>query len=110
MTTALASSTARLLQLRDHAIEPVRTLADFVDEQHVAGRRVERVRRAERRQELRQRAAEQDAGGLAGPERLDAVGAASSPTGSARQRRPSERLAVVAGLAPARAGLPSIGP
>ena len=62
MTTALARrEQAGLPQLRHHAIEPVRALADLVEEQDVAGRRVEGVRRAERRQQLRQRPAEQRA-------------------------------------------------
>src|SRR5437763_5004755 len=47
-----------LAQLRDHPVEPVRTLADFVEEEHVALRRIERKRGGERREELRQRASE----------------------------------------------------
>ena len=39
---------ARLAQLRDHSIEAIRPLADFIEKQHVAGRRIERKRRPER--------------------------------------------------------------
>ncbi len=46
MTTALARpSRLALPQLDDHAIQPVRTLADLLEEQHIPGRRIERERR-----------------------------------------------------------------
>ena len=60
MAEARASSAAQP-QLREHPIEPVRPLRDVVEEQHAAGWRVERERRAERRDQLRQRAAHQHA-------------------------------------------------
>ena len=65
MTTAEArASRPGLPQLRHHAIQPVRALADLVEKQHVARRRRESERRAERREELRQRPAEERAGRL----------------------------------------------
>ena len=42
---------ARQPQLRQHAIDAIGTLGDFVDEQDVPRRRIERIRRAERRQQ-----------------------------------------------------------
>ena len=49
-------------QLRQHAIDAVRPLPDVLEEQHAARRRIERVRRAERRGQLRERAADEHAG------------------------------------------------
>ena len=69
-----------LPQLRHHPVEPVRTLADFVEEQDVSLRRREGERRAERRQQLRQRAAEQQAGRLPGPNRLERPAAPARPS------------------------------
>ena len=70
-------------QLRQHAIEPVRPLADFFEEQDAAVGRIERVRRAERREQLRQRAAEQQAGAPRRAEAPRAAGARSRPIGAA---------------------------
>ena len=44
-------------QLHEHAMNSVRALADLVEEQHVAVRRLEGVGRLERAQQLRERAA-----------------------------------------------------
>ena len=79
-----AREQAGLPQLRHHAIEPVRTLADFVEEQHVARRRIERERRAERRQQLRQRAAEQHAARLARARCVSRPAAPARPSARAR--------------------------
>src|SRR5581483_9955047 len=48
-----------LCELGHFAIEAVRALIDFVEEQHVSWWRIERERRAERREQLSERAAEQ---------------------------------------------------
>ena len=82
-------------QLRQHAVDPVRPLVDVLEEQHAAVRRIERVRRPERRGQLRHRAAEQrtlpprPARSTASPS-----GASSRPAPSLRQRQ--ERALVVA--------------
>jgi len=57
---------ATQIQLRQHAIQTIRTLGHFVEKQDAPCRRVERVRRAERRAQLCQRTADQEAGGFAG--------------------------------------------
>ena len=72
--------------------------ADFVEEQHVALRRRKRVGRAERRQQLRQGAAEQRAACLAAMQRLEPVGRELAHRLSAAQRA-QERVAIVAGVA-----------
>ena len=74
-------------QLRQHAIEPIRTLGDFVDEQHVPVRRIEGERRAERRQELGQRAADQRCRRL----RRDAASRAADASIARPARRASAR-------------------
>ena len=66
-----------LPQLRDHPIETIRPLADLVEKQHAARRRIECKRRAHRGEQLRQRAAEQHA--------------RASPRESSRGRAPSAR-------------------
>ena len=94
-------------QLRQHAIDAVRTLVHVLDEEHAAIRRIEGVRRPERRDELRQRSAEQRAPRFARPQ-------ISSPraqleSGAASLNQPHEGRFVVAVGPPARRPS-SIGP
>ena len=83
-------------QLRQHAVQTVRPLAHFVEEQHVARGRLEFERRRRASEQLRQRAAEERPAGLAAVDDLEPVGrrarrAARCPgcAGTSRDRTPS---------------------
>ena len=91
-----ARQQAGLAQLRHHAIEPVRPLADFVEEQHVA-RAAGRTRTACRAT----RAAASACRRAAGPRLrrracVSSPAARARPPARARQQRADERLLVVA--------------
>ena len=98
-------STPAQPQLRQHAVEPVRPLADLVEKQHVAGRRRERVRRAERRQQLRERAADQRPGA---PRRAAASRGRRAPARPAARRSGCRRNVTAIVRRRPRASRPSI--
>ena len=100
MTTAAArAEQPGLPQLRHHAIQPVRALGHFVEEQDVTRRRIERERRAERGEQLRERSAQQRCRPPRRAESSRAAGAIMRRR-SARACRPaSNDVAVVAGRA-----------
>src|SRR5207245_9067947 len=84
--------------LRHHSMEPIRPLADLIEKQDVAGRRIERERRADRRQYLRQRPAEERSGGFAHTNRLEA-GRRQLAHRLAVAHRRDERMTIVSGCA-----------
>ncbi len=105
MTTAEArASRPAWPQLRDHAIQPIRPLADLLEEQHVSGRRREGERRPERRQQLRQRAAQQRAGALRPAGSSRAPAAPARPSARGRHSAATNDAAIVARFAAARGG------
>ena len=94
----------RLVQLRQQPIEPVGPLADVFEEEDRRLPRDARVRRAEQRRQLRERAAEQHAAGLAGAEHLEPGRRQGAHRHRLRHRR-QQRRAVVAGGAERQAAL-----
>src|SRR5688572_4490032 len=80
-------------QLRQHPIEPVRAFVDVLEKQDAARRRIECVRRAERRYELRERPAKQPSRRLASPQHQQAVGRHREAATALQQRH--ERALVV---------------
>ena len=101
MAEARASRPAQS-QLREHPIQPIRPLRHVVEEQDRAGRGIERVRRAERRDQLRQRPANQHAAGLARPHGLEAI--VVDLSNRRRQRHAAQKgVAVVARCSPREA-------
>ena len=99
---AARAEQAGLPQLRDHPIEPVRTLADFVEEQHVARRR-RRTRTACRATPAAASACRRAACPRASPGRsVSSAGGASSPIGSRRHNARSNEIAIVARVAAAQ--------
>src|SRR5688572_17911045 len=81
-------------QLRQHAIDPERALADIFQKKHVAVRRIERVRCTKRRNELRKRPTHQWPRGLTRLERLEPRRRELTERLRARQGA-EERVAVV---------------